>query len=214
MKKVLLLCALLFSVLAVSFTVSANGGFQDSPSLKEGTDLVEDTTGTYNEGLDLVSFGQRDKLPAEIKAALEDAYQSIKNATDLSALNSKLVELTEEEELLITDVAISELFDISADADKDAYKVKVETTSSKYFFCLLHYVNGNWEVVEGARFDANNHLVFEVDSLSPFAIVVINNPKVAVAVPFYDTPLLYVSLALLCTTMFFALKATSRRKHA
>ena len=214
MKKLLLVGVLLFSVLTLSFTVKANGGFVGSPSLNEGTELVEDTTGEYNAGLGLVGYGQKDQLPEEVKAALEAAYDSIKNSNSAAELTEKLAELIEKADLLPSDVAVSDLFDISAAETKDTYKVKVKVESVKYFFALLHYVNGEWEVVENAKMDANNNIVFEVNSLSPFAVAVINNPKAAVTTPFYQTPWLYVSLALLCTTMFFALKATSKRKHA
>ena len=212
MKKLLVLCSLLISVLAFSFTVKANGGFVDSPSLYDETELAEDSTGTYNKNIALSGFGNRDQLPEEVKAVLEEAYNTIKEADSVSQLNDTVDELLEDAGLENDDIAISELFDISASEESNSYKVKIKLGSASYFFCLLHYTNGGWEVVSNASLDTEDNLTFEVDSLSPFAVVVINNPLTAVTTQNYLSPWVYLSLAFLCTTMFFALKYTTKNK--
>ncbi len=172
MKKIVAL--ILSTVMVLSMTVAASAAFVSSPSANSAPVLVEIKEGK-TEGLviEVTAYKDRAELTAEGKAAIEDSYNDIKTATDLTALADGLKTVADKAKVNAADLAVSDLFDISVvsgTADgKLTLVLRAETL--KNFVALLHDKDGKWEVVENATVDGDK-ITFSVDSLSPFAIVV------------------------------------------
>jgi len=178
MKKVLALVLTLVMMAALTVTVFAAGAFVSSPSGNQAPGLVEfenedkDCTAT----IVVTSFANRGSLSEAARALLEKAYNQILGATDLSSLNADLAKLAKKLGITTADLAVSDLFDISATEDVDhdehgAFDITLKADTLKNFVALLHYNGTEWEIVEGAKVKDGNHLVFEIDDFSPFAIV-------------------------------------------
>ncbi len=181
MKKIvtLFLATLMVFVLSVS-AFAELGGFVSSPSNNQAPELVEGK----NESEDCVSqliitaYANRDQISAEARIKIEAAYAMIRGAEDLSALNPGLVEIAKQNGVDVKSLVVSDLFDISpTDCDGHTehghFDITLKSETLKNFVCLLHYLNGEWVVVEGAQVTQNGeHLEFDEDEFSPFAIVI------------------------------------------
>ncbi|MBR2867888.1 MAG: hypothetical protein IKB88_02325 [Clostridia bacterium] len=181
MKKVLAL--ILAAIIAVSTGVVAfaKGGFLASPSGNKAPVIenVEYGEDSCEPEIVITSYAERHKLSAEKRAALEKAYDEIAANKNLSNLSSKLISIATALGAKTTDLAVSDLYDISA-YHKDGHEycgsvtITISAETLKNFAALLHrHGNKDWEVVENAVVNkAENELTFTVDDLSPFAIVV------------------------------------------
>lgn len=182
MKKICLFGLTLALALSMSLAVSADpGNFVSSPSGNQAPVLVEYDNATEDcpATLTVTSYADRDQLPEDAKNALENAYAQISDhKTNLSALNDALLTIAADLGVDITDLAVSDLFDISrSDCDSHeghgAFDLVLKAETLNNFACLLHYTNGAWVVVDDAQVTQNGeHLEFSVEDLSPFAIVV------------------------------------------
>ncbi len=174
MKKIVAL--IISAVMVLSMTVAASAAFVASPSANAAPVLVEIKDGK-TEGLvvEVTAYKDRAKLSAEGKAAIEDSYKDIKNASDLTTLTSSLKTVADNAKIKASDLAVSDLFDVSIVSGTPDGKITLVLSAEtlKNFVALLHDNDGKWEVVDGAKVDGNK-LTFSVDSLSPFAIVVNN----------------------------------------
>ena len=91
------------------------------------------------------------KLSESIKKKMENAYKSISETSDLTVLNDDLAELVKDLSILGTDLAVSDLFDISmSDCDDHdlhgSFKLKLKAQTLENFVGLLHCENGVWEL--------------------------------------------------------------------
>lgn len=186
MKKVLIAVLVLCMVLSAGLMVSAEtGAFMESPSRNQAPTLVE----SKNESEDCVAkliitaYADRDELTDEVRAKIEDAYKVIVGTKDLSTLNTKVKEIAKKTGVEVKNLAVSDMFDISA-TDCGAHEnhghfdITLKSDTLKNFVCLLHYYNGEWRVVENAKVTQNGtHLEFTEDEFSPFAIVVDTNAQ-------------------------------------
>ncbi len=182
MKKVIAIMITLALMLCFSMTAFAadNGGFTVSPSGNLAPELVEVKTeeGEPEVAVEIVSYAEREKLPAYDKAILELAYEQISETADLTDISNRLKTLAEEKGLNPENLAVSDLFDISAevvegadDHGKVTITLKAETLQN--FTALLHFRNGAWEVVDDAAVaEDGKTMTFSVNDFSPFAIVV------------------------------------------
>ncbi len=171
MKK---LVALILSVVMVlSMTVAASAAFVASPSLNKAPVLVEVKDGEEGLVIEVTSYGERDKLDADAKAALEDSYKDIKNASDVAALTGSIKDAADKAGAKVSDLKVSDLFDVRVVKGEIKGKITIVLSAEtlENFVALLHDKDGEWEVIEDAKADGDN-LTFSVDSLSPFAIVV------------------------------------------
>ena len=169
MKKVIASVLSLMLVLALSVSVFATGGFVKSPTLDKAP-TVEDVTvetGTAPT-VTVTPYGDRTDLDAAAKTAIETAYSEIQAAADLTKVAA-------DKKVEAKNLAISDLFDISHDGaagtDFGTFTIKLNADEIKNFVALLHKGANGWTVVENAKIEGD-HLVFSVDSFSPFAIVV------------------------------------------
>lgn len=182
MKKIL--TVLVLSVLALSMTFSAFaadgvGSFIQSPSANQAPTLVEGGSDDHDceEPLRIVSYADRDKLPEDLRKALEAVYADVIGTKNIITLCPALKDIAADLGIPGTNLEVSDLFDISdvcGEVDgKFDIVLKAETLEN--FVGLLHYVDGEYQLVENAVVedrDGELHLIFSTEGLSPFAIVV------------------------------------------
>lgn len=180
MKKLLVLSLAVILVFSFGFTTLA-AGFVQSPS-NNSAPVVDSET--KNESADckadvvVTSYADRNKLPADVKKQLEDAYKKISESTDISALSSALKDYCDKNKINTKNLAVSDLFDISyADCDTHdghgQFTITLKADTLKNFVSLLSYDGTKFEVVEGAKVSADGKkLTFKMDDLKPLAIVV------------------------------------------
>jgi len=181
MKKVLAICLMAVMVLCLSVPAfAAPGGFISSPSGNQAPEIVEynNESKDCKATLDLTPYANRNSLSEDACKKLEDAYSAIVNAKDLTSLSDALSELAKKLDIKASDLAVSDMFDISCNGCDDhdnhgAFDITLKAETLKNFVCLLHYYNGEWKVVSGAEVTNNGtHLEFTEKEFSPFAIVV------------------------------------------
>lgn len=183
MKKVVLFCMTILVAMSLCVATAADPGwFVSSPSgnsapLEVGFSAANDEcTGD----LVIVSYAQRDKLSAENRLKLEKAYANIVSATDITALNANIGRLAQEQGIAPTDLVVSDLFDLNIedchthDLTHGPFDITLKAETLKGFVGLLHYNGEAWTLVQPARVEGD-HLIFTVESMSPFAIVVNTN---------------------------------------
>ena len=171
MKK--LVSVVLAIVLAMTMCVSAlaaPNGFVESPSNQKGPEIVD------GDNIVVTPFGDRDKLPDDVRDALEDAYNSILNVDNLGDLSETLEDLANELNVPVKNLVVSELFELSYESGEQGSDGKLTVTlkddSFKDFFGLIKYENGKWTLVEDAKLNGDK-LTFTAGKLpAPFAIVV------------------------------------------
>lgn len=178
MKKVFAICLALVMVFALGLNVmAAPNNFINSPSNNRAPIIVDCT----NESEDCTAnvivtpYGDRYTLTDEQKKNFEDAYNQIINSGNLGDMFSGIESMLESGSI-ITDLAISDLFNMSyKDCDihnqHGSFKIQLSTETLKGFVGLIQFVDGKWQIVEDAMVDGN-YLSFTADELSSFAVVV------------------------------------------
>ena len=165
MKKVLscLLVIMLLAgtVYADNFVNSvANAG---APKLAGATDA---DGGDAGAAIVITPYDEKDELPEALKKDMEDAFESLSEAGDLTALNDELKAAAADK-----NIAVSDLFDIRAVGEvKFPVTVELENENVDDFTALLHFADGKWEWVDTEVKDGK--ITFQADSLSPFAMIV------------------------------------------
>ena len=180
MKKIItLILAITMAFVSMVPAFAVNDGFVSSPS-KDDVTLV----GGENDNPDCVAeliltlFKNRDELAAHIREQLEKAYNILMNCKDLTTLCKQLADLAAKLGISPSNLAVADIFDLSHhgcnEHDEHGYfTIKIKAKSLKNFVGLLHYYNGEWELIENARVLADGEtLEFRVKEFSPFAIVV------------------------------------------
>ncbi len=181
MKKIIAICLSIAMLTVFGVTASAApGSFVNSPAGNTSLDILdyefEDESCTAY--LALTPYGQRDELDAEKLAAIEAAYGQIAATADLTSLNAALADKAADMGVDASDLAVSDLFDLSwygCVPHNAHYPVTVTLSADmlKNFVGLLHLLDGKWQLVDNATVGADGTtLTFTVESLSPFAVVV------------------------------------------
>lgn len=221
MKKVFSICLALVMVFALSVTVcAAPGSFVNSPSSNDAPVIVEFENEDHDcvADLDVTSYADRNDLSEVDKKEMEDAYDLIKNSTDLTEMFSGLNAVVEELNILPTDLAVSDLFHIDylncvEHTEHGAFKIKLSADTLKGFAGLIQYVNGEWKMIDNAVVEDDQYLIFTAEELSTFAIVV-DSTKSATTSPVTGDPTLAIlagAVALvLCTAT--AVVAVNKKK--
>ena len=228
MKKIFIVCLTLVMLVSMSLSVCAEvGGFIESPSNNQAPQLIEGTNVSEDCVAQLIisAYADRDDLPEDIREKLEEAYKIIRENPDLSALNEDLIELAANIGISVTDLAVSDMFDISATdceshEDHGHFDITLKSDTLKNFVCLLHYYNGEWRIVDNAEVTNNGtHLEFDEDEFSPFAIVVSTAPiQSGVSQACSNCPILLaiiaaLSLILLILLLLLLLLARKNKKN-
>ncbi len=186
MKKLVTVCLSFIMILSMSLIVLAEpGSFLNSPSGNKAPRMRFWIDSELCEAeLVLTAYADRHTLSDEKREALEAAYELIKNTTDLTTLNADLAALAAQLGIPGVELAVSDLFDISAygcdpeehDLENHGFfHIELESDALRNFVGLLHFHNGEIKLVPGATVEGNV-LSFKVDELSPFAVVVDTNP--------------------------------------
>ena len=182
MKRILVLCLMIALIASAGISAFATtGAFVSSPSLNPAPEIIEEKN--EDEDCDallvITAYADRDELPAEARQSIEEAYIDICGTKDLSTLNEMIAKIAKKMGVPVTDLAASDLFDISANGctgnheDHGLFDITLKSDTLNNFVCLLHYYNGEWIVVDNAIVTQNGeHLEFEEKEFSPFAIVV------------------------------------------
>lgn len=182
MKKVLAVFLMAVITLCAGINVFAGpGAFLISPSGNPAPILIssdyEDEDCTAQ--LVITAYADRDRLDISLKELLEKAYADIASTDDLTTLNSDIAELASEKNIKGSNLAVSDLFDISpvgCEIHEGHYSCDIVISSDTLhrFVALMHMdENGQWIVVDNAKVThSGEHLEFTVSSLTPFAIVV------------------------------------------
>ena len=185
MRKVVVICMALAMIMAMAVPAfAAPGVFVESPSKNPAPELVEgkNQSDACQAQIIVTAYGDRNDLTVEQRQKLEAAYTVVVGTQDLSTLNPKVAEIADELGVGISTLAVSDLFDISATEcngheNHGHFDITLKADTLKNFVCLLHYYNGEWRVVENAEITNNGeHLEFDEDEFSPFAIVVSTEP--------------------------------------
>lgn len=181
MKKIVTVLLTMMMVLSLSISAFAEpGGFVSSPSRNQAPELIkaENESEDCEAKLIITAYSDRDELSEEARKNIETAYSEIVGTQDLSSLNDAIKNIAKKLGLNTTDLAVSDMFDISATdcnghEDHGNFDITLKAETLDNFVCLLHYYNGEWRIVDNAKVTNNGeHLEFDEDEFSPFAIVV------------------------------------------
>lgn len=181
MKKALTFCLMILLVVSMSINALAiPGGFISSPSGNRPPILVtfdpvdEDCTAD----LEITDYSDREKLPDDKRQAMEEAYDDIRNADDLTNLSDDLKDLAKDKEINSDKLGVSDLFDLSSTGDCDdhdghkQYKVTLEADTLEHFVGLIYRDDdGKWHLVEDAKI-VDGKLQFTAQGFYPYAVVV------------------------------------------
>lgn len=181
MKKIIIVCMVLMMVVSMTVLVFATpGSFVESPSQNPAPELIEgkNTSEGCVAQVIVTAYGDRHELTAEQRQKLEEAYAMIVGTQDVSTLNAQLAPLAAELGINTSNLAVSDLFDISVTNCDDhgnhgAFNIILKADTLNNFVCLLRYTNGAWVIVDGAEVtNEGKYLEFTEDEFCPFAIVV------------------------------------------
>lgn len=178
MKKLFAILLALVMVLSLNVSVfAAEDSFISSPSNNRAP-VVEDCK---NENSDCTSdvvvipFGDRDKLPDDVKQELQDAYDSILKTDDLtdlfSGIESILTPGTSAGDLSVSDIFNVGHTDCPDHANHGRFEITLSTDTTKGFVGLVQFIDGKWVIVEDAKVE-NGKLTFSSDADGTYAIVV------------------------------------------
>ena len=223
MKKVFVICLAVIIAATMSFSAFAfGGGFLESPSKKPAPELVSGSSQSEDCEAQIIitAYGDREKLPEATKLKIEYAYSMILGVEHVAELNALVHDIAEERGIALENIAVGELFDISATDCEDHelhghFDITLKSDSLKNFVCLLHYHGDTWHVVSSAEVTQNGeHLEFDAEELSPFAIVVSTDPVEEPADYTAAIIAAVASLAVLATIIVVFLKLKGKKKEA
>ena len=168
MKKILSILLVVMLVLSLSATAFADNFISSvanagAPELEESVDA---DGANVDDALEVVPNDEAEKLEEEEQKAMEDAYKSLDEAKELTALNEDLKEAAAGRA-----TAISDLFTVKAKKEvKFPLKITLKNKNLNNFVGLMQFINGKWEWID-AEVDGGK-LIFSADSLGVFAIIV------------------------------------------
>lgn len=179
MKKIFAVILMVVMVCAMTLSVgAAPGGFIESPSLNKAPILVEyyNSDGECVGVLYVTSYGDRNVLELTERENIEAAYESIRNATTVSSLNSQLSDIAANLNISAGNLAVSDLFNISLEDclnhdEHGHFSIKLQADTLNHFVGLMYYENGEWHIVDDAKVDGE-YLTFSTDVPRALAIVV------------------------------------------
>lgn len=181
MKKILAVILAVIMVVSAGVLAFAQGGFVSSPSGNEAPEITDVQYGedSCNPRIVATPYNEREELDEARKNAIIAAYNDIAENKDLSKMCAALLGVATSKGLSVLQLAVSDLFDITAyhNGDHDYCGIITITLSSetlRNFVALLHRgADGTWEVVPDVTVDyASNTISFQARDFSPFAVVV------------------------------------------
>ncbi len=185
MKKLVVMCMAV--VMMLSMSVTSFAAFVSSPTGRPAPRIIAFFAESDDCDAELIitPYSKRDTLHEAGKEALENAYDEIRASDDLTALNADLAALAKKLGIKGTELAVSDLFDATwvgcspdehTEGNHGVFTIELDADTLKNFVGLLHYYNGELELIDNAKVKGNI-LTFKADNFSPFAIVVDTNPE-------------------------------------
>lgn len=182
MKKILAICLMVVLLMGMTVNVfAAPNGFVSSPSITPApkVESFKPADDDCSAQLVITPYSEKEKIPEELDALLQKAKNEVASAKDLTELNENLAKLVKDMNIDSKNLAVSDLFDLHVtgcnfhEGHVD-FDIVLSADTLSHFVGLLHMKKGgSWELVKDAKVTNNGeHLVFSVDSFSPFAIVV------------------------------------------
>lgn len=222
MKKILTVCMAIVMVLGLSTAVlAAPGNFVSSPSGNAAPTIVGFDAANADCTLEpvIIPYKDRDQLPDDQRKHLEDAYDDIVNADDLSDLVEALKDVADKLGVDVDDLAVSDLFYITGKGcdDHDGHKgftITLDANTLKNFAALMQMdENGNWSLVNGAYINSKGQLVFTLDDLNRPLAIVVNGANVSPQTG--DTNHIYIYAALMvASALAIVVIAVKSKKYA
>lgn len=176
MKKLITLALAL--IMAMTMTVAASAAFVSSPSASDGP-VIEDIVNEDGEEVSnvvLTPYKDREDLDAEAKKDMEEAYDDIKGAEDLTDKVEGLEEAAKDAKADKEDLAVKDLFNLGTDDGKELdgkVTITLKPEELKNFVALIVKNGDEWTVVEDVEFDKKNGTItFDAEELGTYAIVV------------------------------------------
>ncbi len=181
MKKLLVLCLTVIMVMSMSLSVfAAPGKFVNSPTANSAPVVIEirPLSAECTGELIVTPYSQRHTLPEAERLAIEEAYKQIVAAVDLTRFCDIFAAHVHKQSIDPSDLAVSDMFDVRVvkcthHEPHEGFIITVKADTLENFAGLLHFHNNDWEMVESAKVSEDGKsLTFQVDELSPFAVVV------------------------------------------
>lgn len=124
------------------------------------------------------------------RSDIDIAYQMIMEAEHVSDLNSGVIPVANAKGATDDDLFIRDVFDITTyycPLQGNTIEITLTTEELSRYICLLHYVDGEFEIVPEAYVVIDDcHLYLRVDKLSPFAVVLASDYSYAPVSPAED----------------------------
>ena len=175
MKKTFAIILMFAMVCAMSLSVgAAPANFLQSPSYNKTPIIVdfECSDPNWKGDIFITSYGDRNVLDLVDREMLESAYDSIRDASNISSLIPDISGIASNLNVSPENLGISDLFHIGiSDSTDGKFKIKLDSETIKNFVGLVYYENGQWHVVDGATIE-DEYLVFTTELPRAFAVVV------------------------------------------
>ena len=175
MKKTFAIILMFAMVCAMSLSVgAAPANFLQSPSYNKTPIIVdfECSDPNWKGDIFITSYGDRNVLDLVDREMLESAYNSIRDASNISSLIPDISGIASNLNVSPENLGISDLFHIGiSDSTDGKFKIKLDSETIKNFVGLVYYENGQWHVVDGATIE-DEYLVFTTELPRAFAVVV------------------------------------------
>lgn len=181
MKKILAICLMIALVASLSISVfAAPNGFVSSPSggkrppvLDRFDPVDEDCTANVI----ITPFSDKNNLKNDERENMEDAYEDIVNAGDLSNLNKDLADTAKDKNIDGKHLAVSDLFHLGSEGcndheDHSKFEIELDMDALDNFVGLIYRdSDGKWQWVPDAKVDGTK-LQFTGMGYHPYAVVV------------------------------------------
>lgn len=180
MKKVLAICLMIVMVASIGLgALAAPNGFVSSPSggkrppVLDRFDPVDDDC---TADLIITPFGDKNDLPEEDRKAMDDAYNDIVNADDLTDLNKELEEAAKDKGIDPDNLAVGDLIHLGNEGcnehdSHEKFEVSLDVEGlDKFVGVIYRDEDGNWQWVDDAKV-VNGKLQFTGEGYHPYAIV-------------------------------------------
>lgn len=180
MKKLstFLTAILIASILTVGVFAAP---FIKSPGSASAPELIEyeSESPECKARLVITPYSHRDDLNNDLESMIVKAYNEIRSAGDLTELNKDLATVAQSKGIATRNLAVCDLFDLHYEncahhEPHGSFRIKLKDDNANRFVALLHYYNGEWELIDNAKINGE-YLEFTIKEFSPFAIVVDNS---------------------------------------
>ena len=223
MKKIATIALIVTMVLSMTMAViAAPGAFQESPSKNQAPVLVDFNSNSEDCSAQVVvtAYADRSTLPAENLEKIQEAYKIILESNVTGALDPVLKPFADSLGINISDLAVSDLFDVrtvgcDVHDNHGPFHVTLKSDTLKNFVCLLHFYDDEIRVVKDAKVVHNGECIeFTEDEFSPFAIVVNTVAQEPSTPPTNDGYMIFAAVALVSALLLLVLVIKQKKNRA